>query len=73
MTRTEFEELSLVSQTPLPIMLRDGRMGLVPYWTDTHAIVDAYRGNDCEQIFISWGDVEHVGNGALLQVAQPTS
>ena len=66
MTRDQFVEQQ--DNTPLPIKLLDGRMGLCCHWNDLEIIVDAYRGNDCEQINIPFSKVAAVGGGALIQV-----
>ena len=67
MTRDQFVKHQ--DSRPLPVKLLDGRMGLCCHWNDTDIIVDAYRGNNCEQINVPFSKVRVVGDGALIQVA----
>ena len=53
-------------------MMLDGRMGIAPHHSDTHAIVDAYHGNECEQLHVPFTDLMRLpGSGALVQT-KPT-
>ena len=71
MTREDFEKLSTASSAALPIELADGRVGLCSHWNETHVIVDAYRGNDSEQVHIPYEEITHLSGqsiyGALKQ------
>lgn len=70
MTKEEF--LNMQGDTPLPIKLADGRMGLCLHWTDTEILVDAYRGNDCEQIKVPFVSVVDAGGGACAELPTVT-
>jgi hypothetical protein len=66
MTRDEYIAASAASDSPLPIMLADGRMGLCCHHTDTEILVDAYTGNECEQIAVAFEAVRDIGGGCLV-------
>jgi hypothetical protein len=68
MTYEEFFELAVASRTPLPIMLQDGRAGLCNHFTETDVTIDAYRGNQCEQLRLPYSSISDAGGGALVQV-----
>ena len=65
MTYDEF--MAIQTHTPLPIMLADGRMGLCNHWTKAEILVDAYRGNEGEQIRIPFCRIMNMGGGALIE------
>lgn len=68
MNREEFEAID--SSNPLPILLADGRMGLCPHWNEEGVLVDAYSGNDVEQVLVPWNEIKDItkGGGGLVQV-----
>jgi hypothetical protein len=68
LTRESFLALANESHTPLPIRMADGRMGLCNHWTATHVLVDAYRGNEGEQVHVAYSSIVHVGGGALKEL-----
>lgn len=66
MTKEEFLNLQ-GGPSSLPIMLADGRMGLCNHWTETEILVDAYKGNDGEQIRVPFASIVDTGGGALKE------
>jgi hypothetical protein len=67
-TRAEFEDMCGDSETPLPIRMSDGRIGLCPHWTDEHVLVDVYgEGNTgvIATIDVPWARIFRTGPRAL--------
>lgn len=56
---------------PCPIKLLSGRMGLVPHGPDgNYVVVDFYDGTP--ELRLEVERVEHLSNGALVEVEPPT-
>ena len=71
MTYEEFFELAIASNTPPPILLQDGRMGLCNHFTEDDVTVDVYEGTrSVQQIRFSYSSISDAGGGALIQVGK---
>lgn len=49
-----------------PVKLSDGRMGLALSYSMGYVQIDAYRGNDLEELWIPVEDLDLTGDGALV-------
>lgn len=67
MTGQQFDSLSEQSETPLPILLADGRMGLCIARSNAEVLIDAYRGNDHCEVWLPLSQIAHVAGGALIE------
>lgn len=71
-TRQRFEEIAKEtnSGSGIPVIIEDGRMGLVNHWNDETCMVDIYVGGGCETVHVPWSSVSETWSGVFVSLRE---